>query len=386
MDLLKRAIEKDAKTTYTCIREWSNWGSSQPVRVRRDQASSGANKYVVLAPISKQGQTVIDDGKQRIEYRPDDQLLIIQDSPLRSVAPGDAERRFRLVYRNYNVVAEGSAKVANRDSQKVLLTPKAKTMGFARRYWIDTQTAVLLKVEWIDPSGRKQVMSDTISISYPKSLAANTFAKTFVGQPKEVHIRAPARQTDLVKLSSAVGFAVVNPHDMPFGYLFIGADSIRARNGTMAAMRYTDGATNVTVYQAKASSGQPPWRGNAGVESSKVDAVWIGVDGDLPKAGKVALIDALKKSGATRGAQLQTRAARMFKVSEDTVEKLRALGLDFDDVVTCLAAANGNASNALRAGKWALEGQSAAFIARELRIDSSKIRDGINRFWDLRQE
>jgi hypothetical protein len=341
---------------------------------------------VVLAPISKQGQTVIDDGKQRIEYRPDDQLLIIQDSPLRSLAAGDAERRYRLVYRNYNVAAEGRARVANRDAQRVLLTPKAKSMGFARRYWIDLQTAVLLKVEWIDPSGKKQVMSDTISISYPKSLPQNTFEKTFVGQPKEVHIRAPARQTDLVKLSSAVGFAVVNPHDMPFGYLFIGADSIRARNGTMAAMRYTDGATNVTVYQARAASGQPPWRGNSSVESAKVDTVWVGVDGDLPKTGKIALVEALKKSGATRGAQLQTRAARMFKVSEDTVEKLRAMGLDFDDVVSCLAAANGSASNSLRAGRWALEGQSAAYIARELRIDSSKIRDGINRFWDLRQE
>ena len=354
--------------------------------MRRDQSASGANKFVVLAPISKQGQTVIDDGKQRIEYRPDDQMLIIQDSPLRSVSSGDAERRFRLVYRNYNVAAEGKAKVANRESQKVLLVPKSKAMGFTRRYWIDTQTAVLLKVEWIDPAGRTQVMSDTISISYPKSLPANTFAKTFVGKPKEVHIRAPARQNDFVRLSSAVGFPVVNPHDMPLGYLFIGADSIRARNGTMAALRYTDGATNVTIYQAKATTGQMPWRGNTGVESAKVDTIWVGVDGDLPKAGKLAIVEALKKSGATKGAQLQTRAARMFKASEDTVEKLRAMGLDFDDVVTCLAAASGSAANATRAGKWVLEGQSAAYIARELRIDSSKIRDGVNRFWDLRQE
>ena len=386
LDLLKRAIEKDAKTTYTCIREWSNWGSKQSVRVRRDQSASGANKVVVVAPISRQGTTIIDDGKQRVEYRPDSQLLIIQDSPLRSVPPSDASRRYRLVYRNYDVVAEGKAKVANRESLKVLLTPKAKSMGFARRYWIDMETAVLLKVEWIDTSGRKQVMSDTISIAYPKSLPANTFEKTFVGKPKEVHIRAPARQTDFVKLSTAVGFAVVNPHDMPFGYLFIGADSIRARNGTMAALRYTDGATNVTIYQAKASAGQPPWRENAEMESAKVDNVWVAIDGDLPRAGKSALMSALKKSGATRGAVLQSRAATMFKASEDTVERLRAMGLDFDDVVTCLAAANGSATNALKGGRWVLDGQSAAYISRELRVDSAKIRDGLNRFWDLRLE
>lgn len=341
---------------------------------------------MVVAPMSKQGTTIIDDGKQRVEYRPDEQLLVIQDSPLRSVPRSDAARRYRLVYRNYDVVAEGRDRVANRDTMKVLLTPRAKMMGFARRYWIDTEKAVLLKVEWIDPSGKKQVMSDTISISYPKSLPADTFEKTFVGQPREVHIRAPARQTNFAKLSGAVGFLVVNPHDMPNGYLFIGADSIRARNGTMAALRYTDGATNVTIYQAKASAGAPPWRASADMESARVDDVWVAVDGDLPKAGKAALISALKKSGATRGAQLQSRAAKMFKSSEDTVEKLRAMGLDFEDVVTCLVAASGSAANSLSAGRWVLEGQSTAYIARELRIESSKIRDGINRFWDLRQE
>jgi hypothetical protein len=276
--------------------------------------------------------------------------------------------------------------VANRETIKVLLAPKAKKMGYTRRYWIDTQTAVLLKVQWIDPGGTKQVMSDTISISYPKSLASNTFEKTFVGHPKEVHIRAPARHEDLVKLSSAVGFPVINPHDMPFGFLFIGADSIRARNGTMAALRYTDGATNVTIYQAKASSGQPPWRANADLVTSQVDGVHVGIDGDLPKAGKFALAEAIKKSGSTRGAQLQSRAATLFKASEDTVEKLRAMGLDYDDVVTCLSAASGNASNSLKAGRWVLAGQSPAYIARELKIDSSKIRNGLNRFWDLRQE
>ena len=356
------------------------------MRVRRDQAASGANRVVVVAPISNQGTTIIDDGKQRVQYSPDEQVLTIQESPLRSIPKNDADRRYRLVYRNYDITAEGKEKIAGCETLKVLLKPKAASTSFTRRYWIDTQKAVLLKVEWIDPSGKRQVMSDTISISYPKSLPENTFEKTFVGQPKEVQIRAPARYTDFHKLSAALGFSVVNPHDMPFGYLFISGDSIRGRNRTMAALRYTDGAANITIYQAKVSAGRPPWSTTSDMESAKVDNVWVSVDGDLPKAGKQALLAALKKSGATRGAQLQTRAAKLFGSTEDTVEKLRAMGLDFDDVVTCLIAAKGNAGNSLKAGRWVLEGQSPAYVARELRIDSSKIREGLNRFWDLREE
>ena len=81
--------------------------------MRRDQAASGANKVVVMAPISIQGRTIIDDGKQRVEYKPDEKLLIIQDSPLRSVPKSDTGRRFRLLYRNYDVKAEGNEKVAS---------------------------------------------------------------------------------------------------------------------------------------------------------------------------------------------------------------------------------------------------------------------------------
>jgi hypothetical protein len=330
--------------------------------------------------------TIVDDGKQRVRYDPDEKLLRIQDSPLRFIQPNDAERRYRLVYRNYDVKAEGKATVAGRATLKVLLSPKTKGVAFARRYWIDSEKSVLLRVEWIDPAGKKQVMSDTISISYPNALPADTFEQTFVGQPRKIHVRAPARQTDFVKLAASLGFGPINPHDMPHGFLFIGADAIRTRNRSMAALRYTDGAANITIYQAKASGGDPPWKSSSEMESAKVDDVWVSVTGDVPTAGATAILGALKKSGATRGAQLQTRAAKLFGSSEDTVEKLRAMGLDFDDTVACLVAGKGSSAMAQKAGRWVLDGQSLAHIAREAKIDSSKIRSGLSRFWDMREE
>lgn len=154
----------------------------------------------------------------------------------------------------------------------------------------------------------------------------------------------------------------------------------------MAALRYTDGAANITIYQAKTSAGQPPWRSNAGMESAKVDDVWLTVDGDIPKVGKQAILGALKKSGATKSAQLQTRAARMFSGTEDTIEMLRAMGLDFEDVVACLIAGNGSAAKTTKAGRSLLDGHSLAQIARDAKIDSKRIREGLERFWNMREE
>jgi len=330
--------------------------------------------------------TIVDDGKQRVRYDPDEQLLRIQESPLRFIQSNDAERRFRLVYRNYNVKSEGNSKIAERQTLKVLLSPKSKGVAFTRRYWIDVEKAVLLRVDWIDPSGKRQTMSDTISISYPKSLPSGTFEQTFVGQPRKIHVRAPSRQSDFIKLAAAVGFGPINPHKMPNGFLFIGADAIRTRNRSMAALRYTDGAANITIYQAKASGGDPPWKDSSGMQSAKVDDVWVSVTGDVPDAGAKVILSALKQSGATRGAHLQTRAAKLFGSTEDTVEKLRAMGLDFEDAVACLIAGKGSSAAALKAGRWVLDGQSLTYIAREAEIDSSKFRSGIKQFWDTRED
>src|SRR5438477_6109649 len=124
--LVKRAIESDAKTTYTCIREWTSWGGKETVQVRRDQASSGANRVFVLSPIHQQGFTIVDNARQRLTYNPDKGELTIQDSPLKVLSANDSSRRFRLLERNYKVEREAAESVAGRNAIRVRLQPIAK--------------------------------------------------------------------------------------------------------------------------------------------------------------------------------------------------------------------------------------------------------------------
>ncbi|MGI8922893.1 MAG: sigma-E factor regulatory protein RseB domain-containing protein [Fimbriimonadales bacterium] len=382
--MVRQAIEKDAKTTYTCIREWTPWGSNDTVRVRRDQSSSGANKVLVLAPIQKQGFTIIDDCQQRVSYNPDKSELTIQDSPLKMAARSDSDRRHRLLIRNYTINEEAKQTVAGRKAACIKLAPKASKALFSRRYWIDESKSVLLRVEWTSPGGTKQVLSNTLSIQFPKSLPKDVFEKRFVGRPKEISVRAPAKQENLLALGKAVGFTPINPLGMPYGFLFIGADAITGASRTMAALRYTDGAANMTVYQVRTRSGRPPWRGQEDLVNVRVSDVWIAIDGDLPDEGMRSVVSAFQKSDRERETAWTSNAASVFEVEKALVSELRSDGLSFDQVATCLAASRGKASVARKAGLMVLDGKTTANLAAEFNVKLRDIERGVKRFTDRR--
>lgn len=382
--LVRRAIEKDARTTYTCIRVWRSWGSDEPVKVRRDQSASGANRTFVLAPIEQQGFTIVDNGKQRATYDPDRRELIIQDSPLRSVDPVDSKRRMALLEQNYKISREALQQIAGRDTVRVLLKPASKAM-FVRTYWIDKEEAVLLRVQWEDPSGRRQLMSDTITIEFPASLPSDTFASRFVGSPRKIEIKSPRRQRDFLGLSKSVGFSPINPIRMPYGLRFIGAEAIKGSgNRTMAAVRYTDGAANVTVYQASVTAGGPPWPMRGTIPREPINETWVRIEGDVPTGGKQVILGRLKESSPDREAVLRKRAARYFGVDADIVKSLRSAGLGFDEVVAVLAAGKNRPSAIEKGKKLMLEGEGIERLAKANGVSLNGIRNAIKRFWDMR--
>lgn len=291
-EYVRLAMLRDQFVTFTCIRTLHRWNDDDCVRVRRDQASNGANKITVLSPLSKQGHTIVDDGRQWTSYDPDRELVVVQESPIARVSKEEIEKRFEILKRNYTLTNEGVDRIAGRIAVRIALQPKADELVFSRRYWIDVDKFVLLRVEWTDPSGKSQVVSDTLSISFPESISEETFKPKFLGRPETVRVQAPTRVDSIAALSREVGFQVITPDRMPAGLTFTGADVIKGRRVTMAALRYTDGATNVTIYQTSVGK-EPPWRVPPGGKSIKVGSVYIAVDGDLPDVGRDAVFKAL---------------------------------------------------------------------------------------------
>lgn len=318
-EYVRLAMLRDQFVTLTCVRTLQRWNDDDCVRVRRDQASNGANKITVLSPLSKQGHTIVDDGRQWTSYDPDRQMVVVQDSPIARVSKQEIEKRFEILKRNYVLSKEGVDRIAGRIAVRVALQPKADELVFSRRYWIDVDKFVLLRVEWTDPSGRSQVVSDTLSINFPESIPEETFKPKFLGRPETMRVQAPTRVDSIATLSREVGFQVVTPDRMPAGLTFTGADVIKGRRVAMAALRYTDGATNVTIYQTSAGI-EPPWRVPPGGKSIKVGSVYIAVDGDLPEAGRDAVLKALAATADEGEVVTWVRSGRYNGKSSNTSE------------------------------------------------------------------
>jgi hypothetical protein len=297
-EYVRLAMLRDQFVTYSCIRTLHRWEEDECIRVRRDQSASGANKITVLSPLSKQGRIIVDDGRQWVSYDPDRELVVVQESPVARISRAEIERRFEILKRNYRLVKQGVDQVAGRTAVRISLEPRAEQLVFARRYWIDVEKFVLLRVEWTDPSGRSRIVSDTLSIQFPESLPVETFQTKFLGKPETIRVEAPKRMSRVEEVSQTVGFDVILPEKMPAGLTFTGADVVYGRRSVLAALRFTDGATNVTIYQGKGDGKDAPWRFPPGGRSLKVGSVYLAVDGDLPVSGRDAIFAALKQAAA----------------------------------------------------------------------------------------
>jgi hypothetical protein len=381
LEAMKRAMERDLRTTYSAIRHLFYWGGTEPTKIRRDQDDSGRNAVLALAPIARQGELSIDDGANWIQYYPDSRTLIIQESPLKRLEDRSPTVRYEVMKRNYDVRFEATDSVAGRRASRVVLKPSAADSLYARRFWVDADTSVLLRVEWTDPAGRSQVVSDTLFIEYPSALADEIFRPKIVGKPRTIEVQAPKRQPSIDVLSDKVGFDVILPFQMPFGFFFTGADSVSANNRALAALRFTDGATNVTIYQARHSEKSPPWRIQKWRGDFVMNGLLLAVEGDLPARGREAVIAALKSSSSGE-AGLRSRCQAVTGYGADKVRYLRNLGWGYEDVTSCLLISRRDAERLEKCVKEIGSGKSPFEVARKMGVKESDVRSAIARLWD----
>lgn len=381
LSAIKRAMERDLRTNYSAVRVLHFWGAKEPMRIRRDQNELGHNSIFVLSPLSKQGETSVDDGRTWITFYPDRRTLVIQDSPIKRGVIGDPAMRFELLKRNYRVRTDGNETVAGRPCRIVRISPVAPEL-FTRRYWIDEEKSVLLRVEWRSPEGVSQIVSDTISIEYPASFPQDAFQIKVAGEPRRIEVQAPQRMSSIDELERRVGFTIRQPIQLPFGFVMTGADAVIANNRAMAALRYTDGATNLTIYQAQANPKNPPWRPSQMRGDFELEGLLIAVEGDIPIAGRTSVIAALKASTATREAALVARAAQTFQVSESVVRDLRSKGLGFHEVVSSLILAGRDEERRAKCVEYLAKGRCVFEISRMFGKTDADVRRELANFWE----
>lgn len=372
--LLHKAMELDARRTYTAIVDLNPW-NEEASRVKIDQSNCGRYLMQVLSPVSMKGRTFLNDGKQWYAFKPDQNLVLIQESPMPRPSGRELDLRYELLRRNYEASIEGTEFIAGREAVRIRIVPKEREKLFARKYWVDTEKLVILRVSETHPSGTSRTVSDTISISFLQSLPKETFELRLSGEPREIRMKGPERCSSIAKLSEKVGFRVVQPIRMPAGFTFTRAEALLAGDGSYtAALRYTDGAANVTFYQFKRKS--RPSRVDA-----TVDGIYIRVEGDLPSVMRSVLADTIRLSGSSAEASLTKRLEEMTSFPSERIASLRSMGLTFDDAVGLISLASGNERQLAVCLSLMRSGKCLEDIAAAVRVPVSKATMALQKFW-----
>lgn len=294
-DVLFRCIERANAVALSAIVVQKGSPSCPTMQVKIEQDKAGRRKTTILQPLSNLGIMSEDDGKVIRNYYPDENRIVEQPSP--RLYRDDTEERMELAEKNYRFSLERNGEIAGRPTWVVTATPRSSELP-SRKYSIDLKEDVLLRLETVDPGGRKTTHLDTLAIRYPESNNSLAFnLKSPIGQVRIINVAGPIRIENAGFAKARVGFEPVMPKDLPFGFIvrepqLTGDDEVR-----FVAVRITDGLVTATVYQWRSALGDPFGKDTNGL-SRTINGVRIRMVGDLPDAVNGRILDLFAKEAA----------------------------------------------------------------------------------------
>ncbi len=385
LSLLMRVLENENKATYSAVKRVSHWESQNAMQIRQDKGGQNSNFIIVLSPLSKAGEMSFDDGKEWRRYVPDQKTVFIQTLSGRRNDPNVLRLQENLLKENYRVNFAGRETIAGRQAVVLRLTPNEKEALFSRRFWVDSEKNIMLRVEINDPAGRSQIVSDTIKIDFDN---VNDGASQFkpVGKPKEIRLPVPNIARNISEVERSLGFTILIPVQMPYGFMLREISSVPSEWRKMAVLRFTDGVSSATIYQGNASAEKKAWKMNPRKGDFVLDGVMITVDGDIPDVARRKIIEVMKASGVEREKSLRQRASEITGIRLSHVNSLRDVGLGFNEVITLLTACRGNNNEAERCYKLLQEGRNYFDVLRTLKTNDNEIKRAQERFWNEKVE
>ncbi len=246
--LILRTLDKTYSNNVSAViiqRTAENHGTFQNVQVQISK--DGKVRQCVIYPLSMQGVETIDDGKQSATFLPDENLVLVQESP--RLLPNDIMTRINLTVRNYGLRLGGTSNIAGQRATIVIATPLAKDLE-GRRYHIDERTGFLLQLETLDASGVARLAFKAQQVTYPANISAQTFAIDLTARAgKKIVYRRRSALFGGEKGAPDVGFEPALPQSLPYGFEVQDAQVNDTGNFRSVAVRFTDGLVKGTVYQ-----------------------------------------------------------------------------------------------------------------------------------------
>lgn len=269
----------------------SESGTFQQIKV--EQSKNGKSRYTIIAPLRDQGVESVDDGMKAVTYLPDNKLVLVQASTRNGYQ--DAKDRLALAEQNYKLSWENSPKIAGRKTVCVVATPKKGPLE-ERRFYIDSETAYLLRSETVGKDGNHSVKYDTRCVSYPDDMVEpgiqiNELGANTVRYERQMNI---SRAHSGV---SQVGFEPLVPSQLPYGFTVNACQVTKSDHWQAVVVRVSDGLVRGAVYQWKPDSDDGD-QGSAPDRSSLMaHGIRLLMVADIPKNARERILQAFAASG-----------------------------------------------------------------------------------------
>jgi len=158
--------------------------------------------------------------------------------------PAETGANLDLLLRNYDLVREGTARVANRETLAYLVRPK-HAGNPSKRIWFDRETGLILRSARYNWEGKPASESEFREIRVARDLPE---AAAQCRPPAGVKWRSGNRAA-ASRSSRQIDFQVAKPTYLPLGYQFIGQGTIMLHGRPAAHLRFGDGLNTISLFE-----------------------------------------------------------------------------------------------------------------------------------------
>lgn len=240
--LLQNMVQAMGSLNY--IGEFIHVTDSKLEAMRIVHSASSEGEFERLTSLNGEAREIFRNDEQLICIWPGSNSLIVSSAKDRETIPRiDAEI---LQSEFYQSVHEGFDRVAGRDVHVISMSPVDK-FRYGHRFWIDTESNMLLRMTLLDESGAALDQFMFTSIEYPDAIDSSIFdagdAENAFELPDDKPVQSPA---DALPLDGpAVSF-----NSLPGGYHKVAEtyDPMPISDTPISHVTITDGMASVSVY------------------------------------------------------------------------------------------------------------------------------------------
>ncbi len=203
-----------------------------------------------LRPLVRRGEVLIDDGVRRFHFLPRLKKVDVLPSEQPLMLRRRREMVQRLRWGELVLETKDAEPVAGRKT--VLLVMKSAKGKPLRRWWIDREYGVILRMEELTPRGEVRMRTEYVRLTIPADVRPDRFAPHFPAQVQQRNILPPTRVFASVdEAQPLVPFPIRQPRELPSGYRLTEVRLRLIRMRPLVSLHYSDGVSSMALFQTR---------------------------------------------------------------------------------------------------------------------------------------